>query len=80
MAVDVVKTYENDRLFNMKRKIGFFFEVFIFDDLNDFDDYFIKILEKLSTDLQIIINLCEHETMAENRPIEKICEEKHFFK
>ena len=35
--------------------------------MNDFVDYFIKILEKLPTDLPIIINLYEHENAAENR-------------
>ena len=42
--------------------------------MNDFGDYFIKILEKLSTDLPIIINLYEHEKVAENRLINKKCE------
>ena len=47
------------------------FEVFSFDHLNDLVDYFIEILEKLSTDLLIIINFYEHEKVAENRLINK---------
>ena len=49
-------------------------EVFSFDHFNDFGESFIKNLEKLSTDLSIIINLYEHEKIAENRLIDKICE------
>ena len=47
-----------------------FFEVFSFDHLNDFGDYFIKILEKLFKDLPIIINIYEYEKIAENRLID----------
>ena len=49
------------------------FEVFSFDHLNDFGGYFIKILEKLSTDISIIINLYKPEKIAENRLINKKC-------
>ena len=58
-----------------KNLFFFFFEVFSYDNSKDFDDYFIKILEKLSTDLTIIIDIYEHETMADDRVIEKICKE-----
>ena len=54
-----------------------FLKFFSFDDFNNFGDYFIKILEKLSIDLVIIINLYEHKTMAEDRPIDKISEENY---
>ena len=47
---------------------------FSFDRLNDFGGYFMKILEKLSTDIWIIINLYKPEKIAENRLINKKCE------
>ena len=50
------------------------FEVFSFDHMNDFVDYFIKIIEKLSTDILIIRNLYRPEKIAENRLINKKCE------
>ena len=50
------------------------FEVFSFDPMNDFGGYFMKILEKLSTDIWIIINLYKPEKIAENRLINKKCE------
>ena len=42
--------------------------------MNDFGDYFMKILEKLSTDIWIIISLYKPEKIAENRLINKKCE------
>ena len=67
-----------------KTEKSVFSEIFSFANLNDFDDYFIKILENLSTYLAIIIHLCEHEKIAEDRRTDKICEHEriiiHFHK
>ena len=54
-------------------KICFFIK-YSFEHLNDFGDYFIKILEKLSTYLLVIINVYRHEKIGENRLIGKLCE------
>ena len=56
----------------MKRENMFFFS-FSSDNLYDFGDYFIKIIDKLYTNLTNIINLYEHEVMAEDKLIAKIC-------
>ena len=50
------------------------FKVFSFDQLSDFVDSFINILEKLSTYMPIIIDLYTREKIAENRRIDKKCE------
>ena len=55
-----------------------FFEDLSSEHLNDFGDYFIKILEKSATDLKIIKNLYEHEKVAENRLINKIYDVNYY--
>ena len=43
----------------------------------DFSEYFIQTLENLLTDLQIISNLYEHETMEESGLVGKIYEDHY---